>query len=167
MVEIAVSVLAAVCDDVSIVGNRDDLAMFAPVFYEVWSGEGPIAGIEAGLRHSHWPWAMFIPVDVPLLTPAFLRAWAAHVLARPGTRASYVSRGLELHPALCLVRKECREEISNRIQAGERRVQDVLQALDGLWIADVAEFADPVESTHCLTNINTREDLVTAEAGDT
>jgi molybdenum cofactor guanylyltransferase len=163
MVNIAVSALAAVCEHVSIAGNRDDLAMFATVVHESRSGEGPVAGIEAGLQWSDSQWAMFVPVDVPLLTPLFLRAWAARVLARPATRVSYVSRGAEPHPALCLLRKECLGEVSKSIDAGERRVQDVLNGLDGLWIADVAKFADPEKSRHYLTNINTRDDLAIAE----
>jgi molybdenum cofactor guanylyltransferase len=163
MVEIAVSALAPVCEHVSIAGNRDDLAMFATVVHESRSGEGPVAGIEAGLQRSNSQWAMFIPVDVPLLTPLFLRTWAASVLARPATRASYVSRGAEPHAALCLLRTDCLGEVSQSIEGGERRVQDVLKGLDGLWIADVAEFADQVESRRCLTNINTRDDLALAE----
>jgi molybdenum cofactor guanylyltransferase len=163
MVEIAVTTLTGVCEHVSIAGNRDDLAMFASVVYDTRPGEGPVAGIEAGLLRSDSKWAMFIPVDVPLVTPLFLRAWAARVLARPATRASYVSRGAELHPAFCLLRKECLTQVSKSIKGGGRRVQDVLNGLDGLWIADAAEFADPEESRQCLTNINEPHDFAIAE----
>ena len=43
---------------------------------------GPAAGIEAGLRRARQEWAMFVPVDVPLVPGELLRRWAEEVLQR-------------------------------------------------------------------------------------
>jgi molybdenum cofactor guanylyltransferase len=163
MVVIAMSTLAAVCENVSIAGNRDDLMKFGPVVHESRFGEGPVAGIEAGLQICASEWALFMPVDLPLLPPCFVRAWADAVLARPATRASHISCGSNLHPALCLLHKDCFAEVFESVEAGKRRVQSILQALEGFWMADVANFADPVASERWLSNINTPDELALAE----
>jgi molybdenum cofactor guanylyltransferase len=159
MVEIAVTTLAAVCEHVSIAGNRDDLQEFAPVVHETRCDEGPVAGIEAGMRACDSAWALFMPVDLPLLPAAFIRAWGEAVLARPATRASYVSSGDDLHPALCLIHRGCATEVSKSIEAGKRSVRTVLEALEGLWVADAGMFADSASSERWLTNVNTPHEL--------
>jgi molybdopterin-guanine dinucleotide biosynthesis protein A len=167
MAETAVTTLTAVCERVSIAGNRDDLAMFAPIAHETRSGIGPVAGIEAGLQSCESAWALFMPVDVPLLPAHFLLTWAQAVLARPATRASYVTQAGDAHPALCLLHKECLLEVSESIEAGKRSVQDLLNGLDGLWLAEAEQFAGPAASAEWFTNINTPEELVVAETSRT
>ena len=76
MVEIAVEKLRGFCEEVTIAGNREDLAGFAPVVRESRTGVGPAAGVEAGLGAARQEWAMFLPVDVPLVPEELLRRWA-------------------------------------------------------------------------------------------
>ncbi len=163
MVEIAVTTLAAVCEHVRIAGNRDDLTKFAPVVHETRYGEGPAAGIEAGMLACGSAWALFMPVDLPLLPATFVRAWADAVMARPATRASYVCSGADPHPALCLIHSDCAAKVSQSVESGVRRVLGVLETLEGLWVADIANFADPMVSARWLTNVNTHEQLDIAE----
>ncbi len=59
-----------------IVGQRPDLARFAPVIEDNFPGSGPLAGIEAALSVSGSAWNLFVPVDLPLLPADFLR-WIA------------------------------------------------------------------------------------------
>jgi molybdopterin-guanine dinucleotide biosynthesis protein A len=54
-------------------------------------------------------------------------------------------------------------EVLENVEAGKRRVQSILQALEGFWMADVAKFADPVASERWLTNVNTPNELALAE----
>ena len=163
MVEIAVTTLAALCEHVSIGGNRDDLHEFAPIVRETRCDEGPVAGIEAGMLACESAWALFVPVDLPLLPAAFLRAWGEAVLARPATRASYISSGARLHPALCLIRRDCAVEVSQAIESGKRSVRGVLEALAGLWEVDAGNFVDRAVSDRWLTNVNTPQELDRAE----
>jgi len=37
-------------------------------------------------------------------------------------------------------------DILESVEAGKRRVHSILQELEGFWTADVADFADPVDS---------------------
>ncbi len=163
MIAIAVESLRATCEFVSIAGDRSDLATFAPVLPDLHPGEGPASGIEAGLLASASEWAMFLPVDLPLLSPAFLRRWAEAVLARAATRASYLAEGTDPHPALCLLHRDCASELIASIREGNLRLQSLLGSIDGLWIAEVRAFAGEEDPGFWFANINTPSDLARAE----
>jgi molybdopterin-guanine dinucleotide biosynthesis protein A len=159
MVAIAVRCARAVCAAVSIAGNRDDLGVFAPVVAENRMDAGPVAGIEAAMAVCAQPWALFLPVDTPLLPADFLLGWMSEAITRPGLRASYLRTGEILHPATCLIRHDQGERITARIEAGERRIVRLLDSLgeptEQVWVAD----CDPA----ALRNLNTPEDLAVAE----
>jgi molybdopterin-guanine dinucleotide biosynthesis protein A len=99
MVEIAVEKLRGFCAEVTIAGNRGDLAGFAPVVTETRVGVGPGAGIEAGLRVAKEAWAMFIPVDVPFVPEELLRRWAVEAM-RVDMTVSYLGVGRK-QPTFC------------------------------------------------------------------
>ena len=80
MVEIAVEKLRSFCAEVSIAGNREDLSCFAEVVHERRVDEGPGSGIETGLQVCRQEWALFIPVDVPLVPGSLLRRYAEVVI---------------------------------------------------------------------------------------
>jgi molybdenum cofactor guanylyltransferase len=163
MVQRVLATLAAVCEHVSLAGNRRDLEAFAQVVPESRTGIGPLAGLEAGLLACRCEWALFAPVDLPLLTPRFLYAWIRTVLDRPGTRASYVVNRGEPQPALCLLHQDCSSELTSVMDAGQRRMQDAFRALDGLWTPEATCFAGQAECDRLLTNINTPRDLELAQ----
>jgi molybdopterin-guanine dinucleotide biosynthesis protein A len=160
LVEIAVEKLREFCAEVSIAGNRDDLGEYAPVVREERLDAGPGAGIEAGLKAAKQEWCLFMPVDVPLVPGELLRLWADAVMARPGVRASYLRCGAELHPAICMVRRECAEVFRAGLDGGERRLAGILAGLgEGLWVAEAAEFTNGVQAAVYFTNVNTPEEL--------
>jgi molybdopterin-guanine dinucleotide biosynthesis protein A len=163
MIAIAVETLEATCELVSIAGNRSELAEFGPVISDQRSGEGPASGIEAGMLACASEWALFVPVDLPLLSPGFVRTWAEAVLARLGTRASYAQVGSDPHPALCLLRRDCATDLVAKIYGGDRRLQSLLGSLEGLWIADALELAGGEDPSQWFMNVNTPEDLIRAE----
>ena len=166
MVEMAVEKLRGVCAQVSIAGNRDDLAQYAPVVHEERVDCGPAAGIEAGLTACEQPWAMFIPVDVPLVPAELLRRWAQAVAARSGeTTASFLRTGDVDQPAFCLVSRGQREAVSRVVGAGVGSIRRILErsAGDRLWVADAAAFAPGANVERLFLNVNTAEELLEAE----
>lgn len=62
-----------------IAGARSPLAHFAPVVED--DGQGPLSGICAALASTQARWAVFLPVDQPLLPPSLLREllWRAQI----------------------------------------------------------------------------------------
>lgn len=174
MVQIAVEKLQTFCAEVWISGNRDDLGSFAPVVHEERVDCGPAAGIEAGLKASRHEWAMFIPVDVPLVPGEFLRLWVEEAL-RVRMSVSYLGV-LGKQPAFCLLQRDRQVAFSRLLEEGELRLEPLLNstaAADGLasWMYDerdlygYPEYRGPDVSTlrRWFLNVNTPEELLTAE----
>ena len=181
MVEIAVAQLRTFCAEVSIVGNRDDLSHVAEVVRESRVDVGPVAGLEAGLLASRQAWALFIPVDVPMMSPVFLRRWAERTLCldREGCgMSSLILNGRE-QPAFSLIQRAYSPLAGQVVDRGERRIRNLLGALeqDGghgwMWMADVGETAGDllhaeypeVQQQSWFTNLNDPDQFALAEAG--
>ncbi len=178
MVEIAVEKLRSLCAAVSIAGNRGDLSGYATVVREARLDAGPAAGIEAGLQAAQQEWALFVPVDVPLVPAAFLRRWCGEAL-RAGMTVSFLGvTGKQ--PAFCLLKRERLASFTRVLDGGERQLEVLLHrsaSADGCtcWMYDGWDlygnprhpgYAGPDESTlaHWFRNVNTRVDLAAAEA---
>jgi molybdenum cofactor guanylyltransferase len=177
MIEIAVEKLREFCAEVSIVGNREDLQVFAPVVREERLNVGPAAGVEAGLFAALQPWTMFIPVDVPLVPLEVLRTWVAAVIEQQaaGYGASCLLVNQQRQPAFCMMRRECYGSVTLALERGERRLDDILINLDkdkevgGVWVCDVTKLAYTPNPTYWdrkfwFSNVNTPQELVEAEA---
>jgi molybdopterin-guanine dinucleotide biosynthesis protein A len=176
MVEIAVEKLREFCVDVSIAGNREDLAGYAPVVREELLGAGPAAGIAAGLMGALQRWVMFIPVDVPLVPVQLLHNWATAVLEQglAGCGASYLLVNQQRQPAFCMIRRECYASVAQAIERGERRLDEILMSIDNdegagwLWPCDASKFAlkphpEGLDLEFWFSNVNTPQELAEAE----
>ncbi len=168
MVEIAVAILREFCAEVSIAGNRDDLGRFAPVVHEGRIEAGPAAGVEAGLGAAAEEWAVFVPVDVPLVPAALLQRWVSAAMGR-GFAASYLMVNGSKQPTFCAVRRECVGTFSAALDGGERRLAEILRRVPGgCWCCDVAVCVEgasiSAEGMELLfSNVNTPEDKAKAE----
>ena len=177
MVEIAVEKLRGFCSEVGIAGNRDDLAEFAPVVRETWHDVGPAAGIEAGLTTARQPWTMFIPVDVPLVPGEVLQRWAVSVLDMEKVRPIALSHLCVSNeqPAFCMIRSDKVEAFRTALESGERRLASLFHRAEGSdvhWVHDLYDIygfrrsdgPDAYQLDRWFINVNTPEDLATAEA---
>ncbi len=181
MIQIAVEKLRSFCAEVSIAGNRNDLSGFAEVVNETRTDAGPAAGIEAGLRAAREPWAMFVPVDVPLVPAELLRRWSEEAL-RANRSVSFLGV-VRKQPAFCLLRRERSDSFTRVVEDGERRLEVLLHETakadnDDSWMYDeydlygYPEYRGPDEQTleRWFINVNTAEDLAGVERaviGDT
>jgi molybdopterin-guanine dinucleotide biosynthesis protein A len=174
MVEIAVEKLRGFCAEVSVAGNRDDLSAYAPAVRETRMDAGPAAGIEAGLKVCAQDWAMFIPVDVPLVPADLLRRWADEAL-RVNMTVSYLGFWRK-QPAFCLMRREHAASFARMLEEGERRLEVLLnrtaEADDcASWMYDEYELYGYPENggpdagmlERWFMNVNTPEELAEAE----
>jgi molybdopterin-guanine dinucleotide biosynthesis protein A len=175
MIAVAVEKLKTFCAEVSIAGNRDDLRAYAEVVNEVRLECGPGAGVEAGLRACTQPWALFIPVDVPLVPVEFLRLWCEEAL-RVKMSVSFLGV-FQKQPVFCLLQRERLASFSRLLDGGERRLESLLNLAaseDGYasWMYDERDlygypnYKGPDEATleRWFTNVNTPQDLAEAEA---
>ena len=138
MVEIAVEKLRGFCADVSICGNRDDLAGYAPVVRDARVDCGPAAGIEAGLLAARQEWCLFVPVDVPLVPGCLLRQFAEWVIGfdeQPDSAifgpfaGSYLYTRERRQPSFCILRPHCAELIGRELDKGTRSVERLLERI--------------------------------------
>lgn len=123
-------------------------------------GEGPLAGLEVGLREAGREFAFVTSCDVPFLDPAL----ALLLLERVGEAdvAAPEWRG-RLHPLTAVYRASTYSHAASRLRAGHRRVMDLL---DQLRVVRVSE-----EELHRLDpeglsffNMNTPADYERARA---
>jgi molybdopterin-guanine dinucleotide biosynthesis protein A len=69
----ALAILSGAGLDVSIAGSRADLRGYAPVIEDAEPGQGPLGGICAALACTPARWAVFLPVDEPLVPSSLVR----------------------------------------------------------------------------------------------
>lgn len=108
-----------------IAGARSPLAQHAPVIED--SGKGPLGGICAALASTQARWAVFLPVDQPLLPPSLLREllWYAQVTGAAAT-VPRVSGFTETFPAV--VDRAALPSLEAFLSAGAGGCFDALQA---------------------------------------
>lgn len=126
----------------------------------VWPDEtpdfaGPLAGLEAGLRHCATPWLLAAPCDSPFLPPDLAERLAAAVEAGDADLALAVTRepGMrpQPHPVFCLVKASRLPILSQYLAEGGRRV-------DG-WYKELKAVEVLFEDADAFRNINTRAEL--------
>jgi molybdopterin-guanine dinucleotide biosynthesis protein A len=178
LVEIAVEKLREFCGEVSIAGNREDLREFAPVVREQRVDAGPAAGVEAGLKACRQPWAMFVPVDVPLVPVEMLRRWVLEAMRAPMS-VSYLGASFPeaywKQPAFCLLETERQRTFSRLLDDGERGLEELLNRT--AWADNRVAFMydefelypkdqrpDEATQERWFTNVNTPEDLARVDA---
>ena len=171
MVRIAAEKLESFCYDVSIAGNRDDLGSSAPIVHEDRVDAGPAAGIEAGLRAARQPWALFMPVDVPLVPAELLRMWAAQVLREPRVVVGHLYAFGD-QPAFCMIRGGCAGAFTAALETGERKLARLFDRLvQGGGVHRIysvrelygAGYPGDESLRKMFMNVNTPEDLAIAQ----
>lgn len=132
------------------------LELAAPVWQDETPGfAGPLAGLEAGLRHCVTPWLLAAPCDSPFLPPDLAARLAAAVEEHDADLAFAVTRepGMrqQAHPVFCLVKASRLPVLSQYLAEGGRRV-------DG-WYKDLKAVEVLFEDADAFRNLNTLEEL--------
>ena len=173
MVEIAVEKLRSFCAEVSIAGNREDLSRFAHVIEETRMDVGPAAGIEAGLKACGQAWALFVPVDVPVVPAGLLRVWAEDAIEADakGPSGSYLLAEGRPQPAFCVLSKGTLPAWRDGLDQGERRLEMLLgrarapgrYAAGAVEAGSYAPRATSLQMKYWFSNVNTPQELAEAE----
>ena len=138
--------------------NRN-LEQYAAFGTPVWPDEtpgfaGPLAGLEAGLRHCGTPYLLTAPCDSPFL-PADLAERLFEGLQREGADLAVAvteENGLrQPHPVFCLLKTGLAPVLSNYLAAGGRR-------MDG-WYPQIKVTEVLFEDAAAFRNINTLDEL--------
>lgn len=136
-------------------GKYDALLPGWQVIADTRPGEGPLAGLEAALRHAPSGWVAFAGVDQPMLTPAYWTLLAEHRRDEVQAVLGEDESGRP-QPLAALYHTAALPRVTALLDAGERR----LRALEtGLNVARVpwTEIARATPSAY--RNVNTPADL--------
>ncbi|MDQ3841247.1 MAG: molybdenum cofactor guanylyltransferase [Actinomycetota bacterium] len=154
--------LASYCAEIVIVGEAGDTPAGLRRIPDLRPGEGPLAGIEAGLLAAQHRPVFVAAGDMPFLRGDFvgyllalLCDYVAAVVPVVGTRP---------HPLCAAYGQEVRPAVSAALDAGTRSVREMLEGLPGVRSVGEEElrcFGDP---NLLLMNVNSPEDLAQARA---
>ena len=121
-------------------------------------GEGPLAGLEAGLPHCDG-WTAFAAVDYPFLIPEFWHrlAWRT-TESGPGVICPTDSEGRP-QPLAALYHASLLPVVTGLLDTGERSMRALLEATDTILVpwSDLSDLGPRL-----LRNVNRPEDLETA-----
>ncbi len=157
---------------VAIAGARaQELAAFAPVVQDAEPGHGPLGGICAALESMHTEWAVFLPVDAPLL-PASLLAYMLHHAQVTGRAVTLAASAGYAQTFPAVVARTALAVLQMRLQAGDlgcfaawRAAAETagkpLSILPAEWIAQAGHAAHPagLPVGRWFLNVNTAEAL--------
>ncbi len=154
--------LASHCEEVFIVGAGGCAPAETRRTPDLRPGEGPLAGIEAGLLAARHRRVFVAAGDMPFLTGVFVE----YLLGLLSERVSAVVPcfGGKLHPLCAVYGWEVRPAVSAALDRGVRSVRKLLEDLPGVrhvGEVELRRFGDP---NLLLMNVNSPEDLARARA---
>ena len=161
LIERVADALAALTDDILIIANEAEPYRFLerPIIPDIRPGYGPLMGLYSGLQAARGELALLAAVDMPFLSPDFLRFLLA---LAPGYDVVIPRTGDRLHPLCAVYRREsCLPAIESAIARGQRRL---IAFHPQVRVRQVGETdlrrVDP--DLRALMNVNTPEELEAA-----
>jgi molybdopterin-guanine dinucleotide biosynthesis protein A len=175
LVEQALSVLRGAGLEASIAGARSALGAFAPVVEDSEPDQGPLGGICTALASTSAQWAVFLPVDLPLL-PASLIEFLLHHARITGRAVTVPSIGgfAQTFPAVLkrAVLPVMKAELAGgrggcfrAFQAAAAGLSEPVSVVGVEMLVQAGQVAHPegLPAARWFSNVNTAEDLCRAE----
>lgn len=166
LIEIVVARVAEVCKQVLIVaGDTEPYAdLGAPVVKDRFRGVGVLGGLHAGLKAASHELSLAVGCDMPLLSPAVLRAFAEWA---KGFDVAVLRDGEHVEPLHAAYRRTCLPAMERAIRAGKRRIVSFFPHVRVRYVTsnEVAALDPDLRS---FRNVNTPEEweAVRAEWSD-
>ena len=153
--------LASCCKELFVVGARGYVPAGACQIPDLRPGEGPLAGMEAGLLAASYRPVFVAAGDMPFLTSYFVEYLLGLLSERCSAVVPYFGGS---HPLCAAYGQEVQPAISAALDKGARSVRELLEVLPGVRYVREGElwrFGDP---NLLLMNVNSPEDLTRARA---
>lgn len=146
-----------VCETVTLVGNKEKLRPYGWVVEDVFPGQGPLAGIHAGLMSpAAAEWNLFLAVDTPAIDAKFLDFLITS--AKESAKMVTVPRvDGRLHPLCAVYRPEFAPLAERALKARENKIA-ALFAPEKTRIIEEAEIRAAGFEFAMFDNVNTPED---------
>jgi molybdopterin-guanine dinucleotide biosynthesis protein A len=157
----ALTLLGAVCDSVTIVGDPGKFAEYGYAVADIFPGCGPLAGIHTALAHSSAELNLMLAVDMPFVSTeliAFLFDTAAANDAI--VTVPRINRGLQ--PLCAVYRRGFATVAEEALRAGKYKI-DAVFARVSIRLITEDELAAAGFSEQSFFNVNTPHDRLAAE----
>jgi len=133
-----------------------------PIFPDQVRGKGPLGGIYSALLHSRSPQTFCVACDMPLLNPAVVVYLCDTALGYdvvvPRTPDGY-------QPLHAIYSKACLAPIASMIRKDQLKIDQLFSAVR-VRVVTAEELHRVDSALRCFVNINTREELEAALAGE-
>jgi molybdopterin-guanine dinucleotide biosynthesis protein A len=152
----ALAFARAISGEVRIVGDTGKFSSFGDVIEDIYPDRGPLGGIHAALSASDSDWNLILGVDLPFLTPAFLK----FLVAEAGSSAAIVTvpfAGGYFHPLCAIYRKEFGVRAERALAVGSNRIDALFADVPTRQINE-QELAAAGFNASIFRNLNTPED---------
>jgi molybdopterin-guanine dinucleotide biosynthesis protein A len=155
LVDRVLNALAAVCDEVIVVGGDPLPDLEARHVRDEVPGQGPLGGLVTAFRSTGAPSVLLAGCDLPLVHPDLLRAL---VTRAAGWDAVVPVSGGHLHALCALYARSCISLAEDALARGERRMHIFLAGVRALRLP-----AGELPHPESLANVNTPRDLAELE----
>ncbi|HXS76926.1 MAG TPA: molybdenum cofactor guanylyltransferase [Terracidiphilus sp.] len=177
LIQHAIQILRNAGLDARIAGRRADLSEFAPVVLDQPEqvSLGPLAGICSALSMAASRFAVFLPVDVPLIPPSLIR-YLIHHAALTASATSVVSVAAFIHTFPVVVDRAALPALQRNLASGDRNCLKAFRSaalalrrpfsalpLELLVQPGLVRHSRGVTSSQWFLNINSPHDLTVAE----
>ncbi len=127
------------------------------VVHDLRPGEGPLAGMEAGLSGMNNDWGMVVPADAPLIRSTLLHMLTSLVTIESShnldIQAYVLQKRGQVYPLFGCYRQGVLQEISGLLDNGNRRVKDLLDQIHVRYVTDHEWHSeDPEEVSFWMMN---------------
>lgn len=133
----------------------------ARVVFDIVSGQGPLGGLAAVLEATEAPHVVLVAVDLPAMTPEFLRRLLDRRRAGVGV-VPHTTGGWE--PLAAVYPKELLPLVREHLDRRELALHRLIEA--GVAAGRLTEIRVPDDATDIFRNLNSPQDLAGAAAGD-
>lgn len=154
--------LSARCGEVILVG-RDAAPPGVRAVGDDRPGQGPLAGMEAGLAAARFPLVFVAAGDMPFLS-AELVAHLLGVLRDRGAIAAVPDDGGRTHPLCAAYSRGVLPSLRSALDGGVRAARVFLRGLDGVVYVPEAELRSLGDPDLLLMNVNSPDDLARARS---
>lgn len=155
LVDLAVGILRECCGDVAVATRGRGIAGLDTPVIDDAEGEGPLAGIVAGLRWTRTPLVAVIAVDMPLASAAVLRRLAA---AHAGEVAVAPRADGAVQPLHAVYAADAAPRFERLLAGGERSPRAAIEVLGGR-VLDASDYDPDGTAGAFWTNVNSPADL--------
>jgi molybdopterin-guanine dinucleotide biosynthesis protein A len=157
----ALEVAGAVAACTWIVGSAAKFAAFGRVVEDVYAGQGPLAGIHAGLAITNTDLNLVLALDLPFLDPDWLRYLIFR--ARQSRALVVTSRAAGgLQPLCAVYRRSFAEVAEHSLRSGRNKIDRLFTEVE-VEVIEPEELARNGFSEEMFRNVNTAGDWEAAK----